>query len=380
MIGELGADGYDYWGLNAKWMTRSVMNGVLRKGEHVVLLHDGGGNREATVAALPMIIDKMRAAGFRFVTTHELVGLPRSALMVPRPTGSFMSDAESGVWRVTASVLGWLGSAFPYFAIGTALLGMLRLGVIALLALVQSVKCPGRSKPETCGSSIAVLVPAYNEEKTVAKTVHSLLSSTLADRLDIIVIDDGSTDRTAEVVRTDFAEEERVRLLEKANGGKASALNFGLDHTNAEIIVAIDGDTVLMPDAIEQLIQHFNDPSIGAVAGNVIVGNPRGLMARFQSLEYITSQNLDRRAFQLMNAIGVVPGAIGAWRHAAILQAGGYKNDTLAEDAELTLALLRNDWRIITEPAAQALTEVPETLAGFMKQRYRWMFGTLQVA
>jgi cellulose synthase/poly-beta-1,6-N-acetylglucosamine synthase-like glycosyltransferase len=171
-----------------------------------------------------------------------------------------------------------------------------------------------------------------------------------------------------------------VRLYSKPNGGKAVALNHGIKQTNEEIIICIDGDTVLLPDAIEHLVRHFADPAVGAVAGSVYVGNQKNLITRFQALEYTMSQNLDRRAFDHFNAIGVVPGAIGAWRRRAVLDVGGYSSDTLAEDADLTISLERCGWKVVYEPRALALTEAPESVRAFLKQRFRWMFGTLQVA
>jgi cellulose synthase/poly-beta-1,6-N-acetylglucosamine synthase-like glycosyltransferase len=222
-------------------------------------------------------------------------------------------------------------------------------------------------------------VPAFNERAVICKTISSVLSSTVADRIKIIVIDDGSSDGTCEIVRENF-DDPRVIVLRKENGGKSAALNYGIEHTDDEVIVAIDGDTMLLPDAIEKLIAHFVDPTVGAVAGNVVVGNRNNLLTRFQALEYVTSQNLDRRAFELCRAVGVVPGAIGAWRRKALKQAGGYSNNTLAEDADLTLAIQRLGWKIVSEPGALALTEAPESLRSFMKQRFRWMFGNLQVA
>ena len=169
-------------------------------------------------------------------------------------------------------------------------------------------------------------------------------------------------------------------VFKKPNGGKSAALNFGLQQTDAEIVIALDADTVFGKDAIELLVRHFYDPHVGAVAGRAVVGNEVSMMARFQSLEYVTSQNLDRRAFEKFNAIGVVPGAIGAWRRNALIDAGGFPLDTLAEDADATIALERAGWKVLYEPAAYALTEAPETVRAFLKQRFRWMYGTLQVA
>ncbi len=380
VIGELGVESCDWCGMSAPWIVRDVMNGVINEHGRVVLMHDAGGDREPTVKALPMVIDRLRAAGFHFVTTHELVGLPRDALMPPISSGDILTKAQGGVWRGAIAVVATVGDLIQPMAIITAAAGILRLSFIVLAALVQSRQ---RRKNHSLGAyygTFAVLIPAYNERTVICKTVSSILASTVADRLQVVVIDDGSSDGTSDVLRSEFAHDPRVVVFRKENGGKSAALNYGVEHAHTDVIVAIDGDTILFPDAIERLIAHFNEPTIGAVAGNVVVGNRRGLLTRFQALEYVTSQNLDRRAFELFRAVGVVPGAIGAWRRAALLQAGGYSSDTLAEDADLTFAIQRRGWKIISEMDAVALTEAPESLRSFMKQRFRWMFGNLQVA
>ena len=187
--------------------------------------------------------------------------------------------------------------------------------------------------------------------------------------------------RRSAIVRETYGAIPQVKVHRKPNGGKASALNLGIQLAETDIIVAIDGDTMLFPNAIELLTDRLVDnPSIGAVAGSVLVGNATTLMTKFQALEYITSQNMDRRAFELINAIGVVPGCIGAWRKQALIEAGGYSTNTLAEDADLTISIERRGWKVVSEPKAIALTEAPETLRAFMKQRFRWTFGMLQVA
>jgi cellulose synthase/poly-beta-1,6-N-acetylglucosamine synthase-like glycosyltransferase len=177
-----------------------------------------------------------------------------------------------------------------------------------------------------------------------------------------------------------YRDHPRVKFFKKPNGGKPEALNFGISQTNAEIIVALDADTLFTKETIARLVRHFSDPEVGAVAGNAKVGNRVNLLTRWQALEYITSQNLDRRAFSALNCITVVPGAVGAWRRELILKAGGFTGETLAEDADLTLAIRRLGKKIVNEEDAVALTEAPDTLKGFVRQRYRWMFGTLQAA
>ncbi len=171
-------------------------------------------------------------------------------------------------------------------------------------------------------------------------------------------------------------------MLTKANGGKASALNFGIQHSNAEFVICIDADTKLLPDAVSKLMMHFGpinyEKPIGAVAGNVKVGNKVNLLTRWQSIEYVSSQNFDRKAFAYVNAITVVPGAIGAFRKKAIEEAGGFTTDTLAEDCDLTIRILRCNYSIANEPRAIAMTEAPETLKMFFKQRFRWSFGVMQ--
>jgi cellulose synthase/poly-beta-1,6-N-acetylglucosamine synthase-like glycosyltransferase/peptidoglycan/xylan/chitin deacetylase (PgdA/CDA1 family)/spore germination protein YaaH len=357
---------------------------VIAEGDRqIVLMHDGGGDRQTTIDILPDIIDRLQARGFRFVTTHELVGKSRDEMMPPVRGQSLVVTAAVGAGGAGLQTLAWIGDSIPMVAISASILAILRLTLIIIGATWHKVRqgTHNRCRRDTDPPRrIAILVPAYNEETVIAKTIRTLLGSTTADPIQIIVIDDGSSDRTAEVVRSEFADVDLVRLCSRPNGGKASALNYGIRQTDADIIVAIDGDTVLLPDAIEHLVRPFADPSVGAVAGTVYVGNRKNLITRFQALEYTMSQHLDRRAFGHFNAIGVVPGAIGAWRRQAVLEAGGYSHDTLAEDADLTVSLERRGWKVAYEPRALALTEAPESLRGFLKQRFRWMFGTLQVA
>src|SRR5262249_47365463 len=201
------------------------------------------------------------------------------------------------------------------------------------------------------------------------------------ENLRVIVIDDGSSDRTLEVARAAFVHEQasgQVTILTKPNSGKAEALNYGLQHLREEeIFVGIDADTVIAPDAIARLVPHFVNAKVGAVAGNAKVGNRVNLWTRWQALEYITSQNFERRALNTMGAVSVVAGANGAWRVSAVREAGGYHTDTVAEDADLTMALLQRGYRVEYEDMALAYTEAPTNANGLMRQRFRWSFGIL---
>jgi cellulose synthase/poly-beta-1,6-N-acetylglucosamine synthase-like glycosyltransferase len=225
-----------------------------------------------------------------------------------------------------------------------------------------------------------VLIPAFNEETVIVRTIRSVLNSDY-NKLHVIVIDDGSSDRTAEVAREAYAAEiaaGRVKVLSKPNAGKAAALNYALERITEEIYVGIDADTVIAADAISRLIPHFEDPRIGAMAGNAKVGNRVNLWTRWQALEYITSQNFERRALDLFHVVTVVPGAIGAWRTEAVRQAGGYPLNTVAEDADLTMNLLEQGLRVQYEDRSLAFTEAPVNAKGLMRQRFRWSFGILQ--
>lgn len=194
----------------------------------------------------------------------------------------------------------------------------------------------------------------------------------------MIVVDDGSTDDTHSILKTSYQNHKQVKIYSKPQGGKSNALNYAIGKTRATLVAVIDADTILKPDAIEQMVTQFKNPQVGAVAGNVKVGNRNTLISKLQAIEYITSQNLERRFLDYINCITVVPGAIGMWRKKLILQAGGFSSQTLAEDAELTLSILKMRYKVVFEEKAIGYTEAPVKLNSFMKQRFRWMFGIVQ--
>ncbi|HXD33469.1 MAG TPA: glycosyltransferase [Pyrinomonadaceae bacterium] len=343
----------------------------------VVLLHDSGGDRSATVEALPRLIRELRNRGFKFVLTSDLGGFTRDQVMPPVSADqTFYARADSLAFFVF-SMSGWLLQWT--FLIGI-LLGLSRLVIVGTLAFAQRIRSWRRRQThagEAYRPPLTVIVPAYNEAMVIEATLTSLLLSDYAN-FEIIVVDDGSTDATSEVVREKFSNEPRVRLFTLPNSGKANALNHGLRHAQGEVIIALDADTLFAPRAIGALAHRFYDPRIGAVAGNAKVGNRINIVTRWQALEYITSQNMDRRAFASLNCITVVPGAVGAWRRDLLTAAGGFTSDTLAEDQDLTLRIRRLGYKIGYEEGAIAWTEAPATLRALAKQRFRWAYGTLQ--
>src|SRR5581483_7488652 len=343
----------------------------------IVLLHDGGGDRSVTVAALTLLITTLRAKGYEFVPVSELMGKTTAEVMPPiAPQLRWQARIDS----VAFFIFGFFSHfVVTVFFVGDVLMSarLILVGIFALIDRLRRRRTPdiGEYEPR-----VAVLIPAYNEEKVIVRTVRSVMNSTYKN-LRIVVIDDGSKDRTYNVVREAYPEEIAsglLTVLTKPNAGKAEALNFGLKQLEEEIYVGIDADTVIAPDAVARLVCHFANPRIGAVAGNAKVGNRVNLWTRWQALEYITSQNFERRALDLFDVVTVVPGAIGAWRTAAVKSGGAYHPDTVAEDADLTMNLLEQGYAVIYEDQALAFTEAPINANGLARQRFRWSFGILQ--
>ena len=260
-----------------------------------------------------------------------------------------------------------------FLAVGRVLL----IGVLAVRQYIENKKLNRAVIDPALLPPVSIIVPGYNEEVTAIKTIQSLLK-TEYPVFEIIFIDDGSKDKTYDIVNAAYGDHPLVKVLTKPNGGKATALNFGITHAQYDFVICIDADTQLKNDAIYHLMTYFTDIEIGAVAGTVKVGNENNMITLWQSIEYITAQNMDRRAFDLINSITVVPGAIGAFRKSAIFRAGGFTFDTLAEDCDLTMRILKQGYIVKNCAEAIAYTEAPETLNALLKQRFRWSFGVIQ--
>ena len=363
----------------------SIYQRVVRQYENnptkgIILLHDAGGDRQATVDALPRIISYFKARGIQFTTLSNLLHVKREVLMPP--SRNSLVNVDGGI----ASFGFWFGNFISTAFWLAILLGLGRIIIMGIMAGWQKLRSnkyrAAFDLPLETTPPVTIIVPAYNEEINAVKTIQNLLEQDYPS-LEIIFVDDGSRDNTYQKVLDAFCKNTKVIVLAKPNGGKASALNYGISKTKSEYIVCIDADTQLKADAVTQLMKRMllsrsDNVVIGAVAGNVKVGNQDTLLTKWQSLEYTTAQNFDRRAFDLINGITVVPGAIGAFRKAALEKAGGFTTDTLAEDCDLTIRILRNGYRVVNCNEAIAITEAPETLKQFMKQRFRWSYGIMQ--
>jgi peptidoglycan/xylan/chitin deacetylase (PgdA/CDA1 family)/spore germination protein YaaH/GT2 family glycosyltransferase len=343
---------------------------------NIVLLHDSGGDRSQTVAALPILIDTLRAHGYQFVPVSELAGIsPQQAMPPLSRDDAAAARIDFGLFELVGFVIRLLGFLFA----AAITLGIARALVLTGLALVSAAKERRTVRPElVADSSVSVLIPAFNEERVIERSIRQVLASEKV-RVEVIVIDDGSKDRTSAVVETAFAGEPRVRLIKLENGGKARALDHGLVLASNDIVVALDADTQFEPDTIVRLARWFTgDDRLAAVAGNAKVGNRVNIVTKWQALEYVTAQNLERRALARLGAMTVVPGAVGAWRKQALIDAGGFPPDTLAEDQDLTIAVQRAGWRVMYDQSAIAWTEAPQSVRQLARQRFRWAYGTIQ--
>lgn len=226
---------------------------------------------------------------------------------------------------------------------------------------------------------ISIVAPAYNEELVIDEAIASLLALDYP-RYELIIVDDGSSDATYARARAWKTRGGRVpvRVFTKPNGGKASALNYGIRKATGDFVLCIDTDSTLTPRTLRLAARHLADPTVAAVAGNVKVANRRNLITWLQALEYVEGLNMMRRAQAFFRLVNIVPGPLGLFRRQAILDVGGYPSDTFAEDGDLTLLLLERGWKIRYEPEAVSWTEAPENVAMLLKQRYRWTRGTLQ--
>ncbi|WP_320776672.1 bifunctional polysaccharide deacetylase/glycosyltransferase family 2 protein [Streptomyces sp. CRN 30] len=352
-----------------------------------VLMHDAGGDRSQTVEALGEYIEKMQAEGYTFTTVSGVM-----AEQGPQPPGG-ASDSGAALQAAHRTATGttlYEGKALiaavdvaewtvPTLSAGLVVVGVAVIARFGMMLVLARRHHRQRNRRRFSWGSpvtrpVTVVVPAYNERECIAGTLGSLARST--HPIEIVLVDDGSTDGTPEIA--EGLGLPNLRVVRQENAGKPAALNNGVRHASHDIVVMMDGDTVFEPDTVRQLVQPFADREVGAVAGNAKVGNRKAVIGAWQHIEYVMGFNLDRRMYDLLRCMPTIPGAIGAFRRDAVLQAGGMSEDTLAEDTDITIALHRAGWRVVYQEHARAWTEAPGSLGQLWSQRYRWSYGTMQ--
>ncbi|WP_030241895.1 bifunctional polysaccharide deacetylase/glycosyltransferase family 2 protein [Streptomyces sp. NRRL S-455] len=349
-----------------------IRNSTPKNGEGaIVLMHDSGGDRSQTVAALDRYITGLKGTGYRFNTLTAALDAPSAHTPV---AGLESLKGEAWVFLVQASE-----KTTDILVAGLAVVGVLvfaRLGLMLILSVAHSRRVRRRNfrwgDPVT--EPVSVLVPAYNEAKCIEQTVRSLVASD--HPIEVLVIDDGSSDGTARIVED--LDLPGVRVVRQLNAGKPAALNRGIANAKYDLIVMMDGDTVFEPATVRELVQPFGDPRVGAVAGNAKVGNRNRLIGAWQHIEYVMGFNLDRRMYDVLRCMPTIPGAVGAFRRSALERVGGMSDDTLAEDTDITMAMHRDGWHVVYAEKAIAWTEAPESVQQLWSQRYRWSYGTMQ--
>ncbi|MFI6442452.1 glycosyltransferase [Streptomyces sp. NPDC050759] len=337
----------------------------------IVLMHDSGGDRHQTVQALDRFLPDMKDKGYEVDNLTEALDAPTAHTAVAGPE---LWKGKAWIFLVQASE-----HITDVLVVGLSIIGSLVIGRFVLMLLLSGIHARRvRRKDfrwgEPVTQPVSVLVPAYNEAKCIESTVRSLMAS--EHPIEVLVIDDGSSDGTARIVEAMGLP--NVRVVRQLNAGKPAALNRGLANARHDIIVMMDGDTVFEPSTVRELVQPFGDPRVGAVAGNAKVGNRDSMIGAWQHIEYVMGFNLDRRMYDVLRCMPTIPGAVGAFRRSALERVGGMSDDTLAEDTDITMALHRDGWRVVYAEKARAWTEAPESVQQLWSQRYRWSYGTMQ--
>ena len=316
---------------------------------------------------LYQILDARRWSKTDFRTRKHAPGIFSILLLVlPFALGGILAIEGYTLWEsIYRSIILW-GFTITFWSVM----------LMVPLALYSKNK-EDSLKPAQVFPLVTILIPAYNEEKVIAKTIESALEIDYPKK-EIIIIDDGSTDKTLLIAKN--FQRDNVKVLHKENSGKATALNYGINFAKGEILTILDADTIAGKNSLKEIVKVFESSSdIGGVAGNVKVRNKTNLLTWCQALEYVSGLQIARRAFDMFGAITIVPGAMGAFKASILKEAGGYDKDTIVEDFDATIKVLKSGQIIRGTTKSLAYTEAPEKLGQFVKQRSRWYRGNLQV-
>lgn len=226
-------------------------------------------------------------------------------------------------------------------------------------------------------TNIDIIIAAYNEEKVIIQTINNLLEIDYP-YFNIIVVNDGSTDNTLEVLKLHYNLHANVKIVSQSKMGKSHAANYGLTFSTSEIVAFIDADTQVPSNILQIISNCFFDKEVCAMAGYLKVQNLENMLTIGQNIEYATVMNLEREMFSKINTLTTIPGAICAFRKLKLLEIGGFRNETITEDCDITFKILKTNYRIVNERKAIAYTLAPTTLRMFIRQRIRWYYGIIQ--
>ncbi len=227
--------------------------------------------------------------------------------------------------------------------------------------------------------TVTIIVPCWNEENTVSKTIHSLLSLDYPkNKLKIMIVDDGSTDKTWERIQK-FKNNPQIEIYTKPNGGKYTALNFGISKLSSDLVGCLDADSYVHKDALKHIIMHFENKEIMAVAPSVKLWQPKGPLQLLQKVEYGFGI-FTRKMFHYMQAVYITPGPFSIFRTNVFKELGGYRHAHNTEDIEIALRMQKNGYKIAHAHNAMVYTVPPDTLRKLLKQRVRWSYGFIKNA
>ncbi|HMT55304.1 MAG TPA: glycosyltransferase [Candidatus Saccharibacteria bacterium] len=341
-----------------------------------ILFHDNHSDVFRTLEALPRVIEYLQANGIQIVRVDELVQSTYEGVAVTTTefralsikNKIFVAFVWTNIFLITIAILkySWMIiGGFIYFIKGAH-----RRRQSNKHAKKQSKKRP----------TFGVIIACYNEELVIGRTIEGLLNGTYKN-FKITIVNDGSKDNTAKVVKAYCKKDKRVRLITVPNGGKARALEQGIAKTRNQWIVFCDADTIFHPDALQNFADNIaSNKKVAAIAGRIFVGNTVNALTRSQAIEYGVAHIFLKAAQHIINSITVVPGALGIWERKSLMKNGGFTSDTLAEDADATMSIISMKRRVVYNSAVTAKTEAPEDLKQLYKQRTRWQLGNMQAA
>lgn len=327
----------------------------------------------ATIS-LPLLADSL--SPFRLRQPSAVVASVLAALAVAFGIWQFLPE-----WVDALNLLIWGAPSRSFPAWMHQLLDMFFLVYLAgslfpFLFFVFLTLLPDRSRATSSSLPfVSVIIPSFNEENGIAQCIESALALDYP-AYEIIIVDDGSRDLTLPII-----ERYDVSLIRmRTNRGKVEALNRGIEKAKGEIIFFTDSDSSLDPMILRHLVAGFSDDSIGAVAGTVLPKHHNSYLLKMQTIEYLYGQGIIKAAQQKSGgAVSICPGPATAFRRSVLLETGGYRKRTLAEDFDITLDMMEAGYRAVYEPKAVAYTSAMSTWEGLKKQRLRWSRGHLQV-